>query len=154
MLTDDDSAFSISRLAQLFGVARDTVSKRIGLNGAKPAGKKAGYPVYQLKDVAELKSAGNAEPSMLLPDNMEPKERRDWYASENDRLKFEKEEGGLVDKEAVRSEFATLGRALAETVQSFPDRMERDYGATPKEVERLVSLCDSLQSVIVEKFAE
>ncbi len=154
MRTDDDSSFSISRLAQLFGMARETVTKRIAQIGARPAGKKSGYPVYQLKDVADIKTFGATDPVGLSLDEMMPKERRDWYASENDRLKFEKEQGVLVDKEEAREDYAVLGRALTETVQSFPDRMERDFGATPKEVERLISLCDSLQTLIAENFSE
>ncbi len=50
--TDRAFQFNISQLADIFGIDRKTVRKRLKYVGLKPSGKKSGTDVYTLSDAA------------------------------------------------------------------------------------------------------
>ena len=97
----DGDLWSISRLAESFGMARRTVSSR--LVGVEPAGERNGNPVYHIKDASKaLWQVNRAGGGTTLDLDQFPEARKAWYQSENERLKFEQNIGqphrGIKDK--------------------------------------------------------
>ena len=125
---------SVSQIASEFGMARATVAKRIEALGIRADGKRAGYPVYRLKDIVRV--AGDSGEGMgedVDPMRMRPTDRRAWFQSENERLKFEQEEGRLIPAGEVEAEMAEVAKIVTRALETLPDRLERDM-RTPAEV--------------------
>lgn len=99
-------SWSLNQLAREFGIARETVQRRLQDAGIKPAGERRGFPVYRVGESAKaiLNPPGTAGSMTNDPDRMSPKERADWYKSENDRIKFERESGLAVDTQQAREQ--------------------------------------------------
>ena len=136
---------SIARLAEEFGMARETVSKRLAQANVTPDGKRNGYPVYRLRDAcpallepAAYDEDGNPDPKTLPPDK-----RNAWYQSENRRLDLEMRSKQLIPAAEVEAELAEMARDIAQFLEVLPDQLERDAGLSP---EQIVALHDSIDS--------
>lgn len=132
---------SIARLAEEFGMARETVSKRLAQAQVQPDGKRNGYPVYRLRDAcpallepAAYDEDGNPDPSSLPPDK-----RNSWYQSEIRRLEVEMKCGELIPAGEVEIEMADLVKSLLQFTDTLGDSLERDCGLTPEQVEAVHS---------------
>jgi ParB-like chromosome segregation protein Spo0J len=148
--------WNITRLADAFGLHRDTVRKRLRDAGVVPAGNRSNANVYALKDAGpalfgEARPAGTADD----PDDLIPSERKDWYQSENLRVKLEKEMRLLVPVEEAHREMSALAKAVASGLDSLADMLERDAGLPPEAIELVEQTTDALreqmyQSIIIE----
>lgn len=80
---------NISQIAALSGVHRQTASAR--LNHLEPvAGNSSNLKLYALTDIlSEMMKA----PAPVENQEMLPQDRKAWYQSERERLKFEQEVG-------------------------------------------------------------
>ncbi|MBL4761538.1 MAG: DUF1441 family protein [Gammaproteobacteria bacterium] len=121
--------WSLSQLSRGFGIARETVSKRLTDANVKASGEKRGHPVFSVKDAASailLHGVGGSF-SFSNPETMAPSDRRHWYASENDRLKLEKEQGLLVSVDDVREQLVEIANISSNVLEILPDEIERDF---------------------------
>lgn len=142
----DAFQWSISQIARAFGMDRKTVSRRLEDAGVAPAGKKGGYATYALKDAGPALFAQTTVPGFVFdPESMMPKDRKDWYQSENERLKFEREMQKLVEAHEVRRELSQMAKAVANTMDAIPDLLERDCGLDPDSLDRVQVSLDGLR---------
>lgn len=137
--------WNITRIADAFGLNRGTVRGRLRAAGVLPAGQRNGISVYSLKDVgpalfAEVSIAGGTD-----PDELPPKDRKDWYQSENERVKLEKEMRSLVPVEEVHREMSRLAKSVASALDSLPDMLERDAGLPPDAIDLVEGITDTLR---------
>ena len=135
---------SISRLAGEFGMARETVSKRLRQAGIKPDGKRDGYAVYRLRDAAPalIDSAPTDEQGEVNPDRLSPEKRRAWYQSERERTELEAKAGRLIPAVAHEAEVVRILGIVVQTFETLPDILERDEGLEPHLVERVQVVLD------------
>lgn len=128
---NDANLLSINRLSQLTGMARETIARKI--QSVRPAGNRAGHPVYHLRDVGPA-LYGDALPAAATDPNELPANERDrWYASELKRLEYEQELGQLLQAEEVRSVWADALKAIMLALDTLTDVVERDAGLTPEQ---------------------
>lgn len=153
---DDAYNWSIKRIAEAFGLARETVTSRIKKAHIQPAGKKSGHPVYALKDVGPVLFISEAVPVTELhnPDLMHPKDRLDWFKSENERLKFHVNEGDLVEAQDSARAMSDLAKALIQKLETLPDVLERDCGIPPEALDRVVHTVDDLRDQMAMSILE
>lgn len=130
---------SVRRLAEETGMARETVQKRISEFRVQPCGSRNGHPVYRLRDVcpALFGSPEFTEGGPVDPAKLKPQDRRAWFQSENERLKFEQETGQLILAAEVQSEMGTLAKIVVRALETLPDTVERDLRCGPEVVEYL-----------------
>ena len=149
----DANHFSISRLAVMFGHTRETIGRKLKETGVKPCGKHNGYPIYNLRDVAEFTGgsyvADQTPFDQCDPDKLPPKDRDSWYSSENKRLNFQEKEGSLLDKNAVQETVAEVFKKVALTFDTLADVMERDVGVTPEQIDKINEVCDNIREELV-----
>lgn len=128
---------SISQIAEEFGMSRATVARRIEQAGIKNEGKRAGYPVYRVRDIvaAIAPSPANGAGEEFDPAKLLPSDRRAWYQSENERLKAEGEMGRLIPAGEVEAEMALVLSIVRRHQATFADRIERDLRPGPEVVE-------------------
>lgn len=148
-------ALSIRRMSEEFGMARETIQKRITEAGVRPVGTRSGHPVYRLRDICpvvfgtvQIDGEGHVDPTKL-----KPSERRAWYQSENERLKFEQETGQLILAAEVHAEFAAAAKIVVRELETLPDRAERDLRCGAEVVEYLQAEVRNIRTEIAKHMA-
>jgi hypothetical protein len=144
---------SISTLAAEFGMTRETVSKRLADASSVPSGKRGGYPVYRLKDVYPY-LVGAQIAAGEDPQNLDPYRRQAHYKAELDRLKLEQETRELIPRLEVEQEQARILRVVAQTLDTLPDVVERDCGASAAQIQRLERAIDECREALYTELAD
>jgi hypothetical protein len=140
-------SWSLNQLSREFGIARETVQRRLHDAGIKPAGERRGFPVYRVGESAKaiLNPPGSVGSATNDPDRMSPKERADWYKSENDRIKFERESGLAVDTYQAREQMAVIAKTGLQVLETLPDILERDFNLDAKVITNVEEKIDALR---------
>lgn len=139
-LTDGVMSFSLRRLADELGMDRDTLRKRIAAYGVKPAARRAGHPVYRLRDVIPAlysRPDDGDKAGHLDPSKMTPTDRKAHYQAENERLKFLAECGQLVLAPQAKDELAFVAKTVSRFHRTLADTFERDTRCPPEYTEAL-----------------
>lgn len=153
------SGYSISRLADEFRMDRKTVANRIRDAGVSPAGKSGGYPVYHLADVAlaivapEL-AAGAGVPGVIDPRDLPPKDRKDFYQSEQARLQVETTMGALVPALEVEAQLAEIVKTAVQFLETLPDVLERKLSLSADQVIKVQERCDHVRQQMYDKIMQ
>ena len=141
---------NVSQLAALSGVHRQTVASRIK-NVRTAGGHESNLKLYKLTDIlAELMKL----PPPVAEGEMDPHDRKAWYQSERERLKFEQEVGELIPASDVAREFAEMAKAMVQVLETLPDILERDCALEPSVVVRVQSIIDDLRDEIARRVAD
>lgn len=124
---------NINQISELVGMHRQTVSQRVA--GLTPSiGSNQKLKLYSLSDLLRL---GLQEKMTADVDSMSPVDRKAFYQSENERLKFEEKTGELIPANEVALEMGTMAKAIVQTLETLPDILERDCGLQPKDLIRV-----------------
>ena len=144
---------SISRLATEFGMARETVAKRLRSAGIQADGKKDGYPVYRLRDAAPalIEAAPTDEAGDVDPDKLPPEKRRAWFQSERERMEVEAKAGKLIPALEHERDRARLVGMVVQAFETLPDVLERDEGLQPHQVERVQQVLDGVRAKLYDR---
>ncbi|MFY0992719.1 DUF1441 family protein [Halomonas sp. C05BenzN] len=152
--------WSINRIAEAIGRDRRTVARVIRDSSIPPAGTLRGNPVYRLADVVDAITARQGE-ATGAPDvgDMHPQDRKAWYQSENERIKLERELRNLVPAEEVQQEMSRLAKAVASSLDSLADMLERDAGLPHEAIDLVEQTTDALreqmyQAIINDDYTE
>lgn len=148
----DAYAYNISRLAEAFCLDRKTVRKRLNQAMVRPSGKRNGQPVYALVDVGPALFGATETPKSEKnnPDSMDPKARKEWFQSENERLKFQQNVGELIPEPAYRDDLALVFKLIVAFFESLPDKMERQRTFTPAQLQALENVTDAMRAQLYE----
>ena len=144
---------SLREIAEETGLDRDTVQKRITAANVVPSGKRGRFPVWRLRDVLKAVLLSNDD-GELDPDKLEPYKRQAHYKAELDRLKLEQETRELIPRIEVEQEQARILRNVAQTLDTLPDLVERDCGATPDQIKRIERAVDECRESLYVELAE
>ncbi|EPZ5128408.1 TPA: DUF1441 family protein [Klebsiella pneumoniae] len=140
---------NVTQLSDLLGMNRNMVARRLR-ETEMDGGNGENLKQYEL---------GKALRVLILPSvqengEMSPQDRKAWYQSENERLKFEKEERELIPADEVAREFSVLAKAVVQVLETLPDILERDCALTPSAVSRVQDVIDDLRDEMCRKVAE
>ncbi len=106
---------NISQLAALSGVHRQTAAARLQ-NLPVAGGHESNLKLYRVVDIV---SAFLALPPPVAEGEMDAHERKAWYQSERERLKFEQETAQLIPASDVRREFAIWAKAVVQVLETL-----------------------------------
>jgi len=142
---------SVSELSRELEVTRETVNKRLREYDIQPAGTRKGYPAYRLRDavracVSEIAEKSEVVPPELLP----PRARKDFYMSEDFRIKTEAAKKNLVSVEDARNEMAALIKPFVHTLDIIPDILERDCALPMTAVQVVIDRLDAVRDQLVD----
>ena len=153
---NDANTWNITRIAQAFGMGRDTVRRRLTTAQITPAKKIKGVPVYSLVDVGPALFANDTsvKPLHYKPEELPPKDRKDYYQSENERIKLEKAQGLLIPIDEVRKDKTILLKGIVGFFDGLPDLMERKHSWKAEELTRLVKESDSYRNILYEQLMD
>lgn len=143
--------WSVARIAEAFGLNRATVKKRLMDARIPVAGTVKNNPVYALRDVGPALFSNADEPdsdSIHDPSVMDPKSRKDWFQSENERVKLESTLRQLVPADEVHREMAMMAKSVLQVLDTWPDRLERDRGWSPDQLAEAQSMIDEMRDAL------
>lgn len=147
--------WNISQLATAFSLHRDTCRKRLNDAGVQPCGKRANAPLYHLHEAAEAIFAGTVvQGDQADPSKLDPKSRKEWFQSENERLKFQTSIKELIPTGEHRDNMAVTVKAVCSFFDSLPDKMERSRLFTPEQLEALEAECDKMRQQLYNELNE
>ncbi len=139
-------SWSLNQLSREFCIARETVQRRLREADVKPSGERRGYPVYPVGQAAKaILMPDSQSRGVNDPDSMTPKERADWFKSENDRIKFERESGISVVATEARTEMAKIAQTGLQVIETLPDVLERDFNLEPELIDDIERRIDALR---------
>jgi len=84
----------------------------------------------------------------IKPDDLKPFERRAHYQAEMEKLDLQSKCGELIPRIEVEQEMGRVAKVLTEFLETLPDIMERDTGATPKQIMKMEAAIDQLREQI------
>ena len=137
--------WNITRIADAFGLHRDTVRKRLRAAGVVPAGQRGSTSVYALEDVGPALYSDMIGAAGSDPDDLPPQDRKAWYQSETERVKLEQQLRLLVPVEEAHREMSRLAKAVASGLDSLADMLERDAGLAPESIQLVEQVTDALR---------
>lgn len=141
---------SLSFLAQLFGMTRHMVVKR--LRGCEPLRRVRNSPVYDLRDAAQYLVEPKIDIEELLktlkPDALPVRLQKDFWDAQLKRLKWRKEAGELWGTDQVRKVFGEVFKHIKTSIQLWADEVERLHGLTTDQRGVLTLSADALQDDI------
>jgi hypothetical protein len=153
----DAYSWNITRIAEAFDFSRDTVRKRLREAGIRPTGKRGGNPVYALADAARalFENESRAElPEFQNPEKMAPKDRKEWYQSENERVKFMTDAKQLIPEPEHRQDLYDAFSAVVSFFENIPDKMERTGLFSPEQLELLEAESDNFRNQLYVRVKE
>lgn len=143
---------SLSSLAQEFGIARETVSRRLSSANVQPADTSGPHPRYRLRDV--LPALTSDVDAQNDPQKLRPFERRAHYQAELEALTLAAKRGELVPSFEVEQRFGEMLKAVGEMLDTLPDVLERDCGAGPLLLARIEKRLDELREMLYATLTE
>jgi len=143
---------SLSSLAQEFGMARETVSRRISDGNVQPADNSGPHPRYRLRDV--IPALVGDEDGRIDPEKLRPFERRAHYQAELEALSLAAKRGQLVPAFEVEQRYAEIFKLIGEFHDTLPDVLERDCGASPMLLAKIEQRLDELRELMYSKLTE
>jgi phage terminase Nu1 subunit (DNA packaging protein) len=137
-------------LAAWFGVSVPTVDSwlRRGCPYSQ-RGDKGNPWVFDLMEVARWRFGHVATPGDdRSPEDLSPKERKDWYEGEKVRVGLEVEKGNLITLDEYRTEMARILKRVATTLETLPDTLERKCALAPEIVAKMQDELDKERSLL------
>lgn len=142
--------WSVNALATELRMDRRTVAKRLADAGVQPSGRRAGSPVYALRDAIaaalELPAPDGAGLSLEAERARLSKEQADHQALKNAQLR-----GELLERDEVETTWARMVLAAKERLRSIPATARvRIAGFTQKQAVTLRDLIDEALSELAD----
>jgi phage terminase Nu1 subunit (DNA packaging protein) len=128
-----------AEVAIFFDVALTTVNDWVK-KGCPVVQKGVGKGIPWLFDLLEVmlwKYGAQVRDDELSPEQMQPKERKDWYDSELKRTQLEQSQRKLIPAEEVEIAISTAFAVIAQHLRSMPDNLERKLGISPEIAESI-----------------
>jgi hypothetical protein len=85
------------------------------------------------------------------PDKLEPFKRKAHYQAELDKLKLQTERGELTPRIQTEEMLAHAFKILGHELETIPDILERDTGATPQQLVKIEAIVDEAREQIYER---
>ena len=151
-------SWSITKIAQAFQLNRMTVRKRLVESGINPVIIKGNSKLYSLADVGPALFGVTQLPGECggydSPDDMPPTDRKAWFQSETERLKFQRELKTLVPDDEVAREMSHIIKAVINPLDGITDTLERKADLSPKQATAVQAEVDAIRDQMYLKAVE
>lgn len=166
--TEEDKAIiydgaSVSQLGLIFEMDNRRVSERLAEAKLKPSGDRLGFPIYKIVDAAPFLlqqkiSETNFEETIkkMSPKDIPVALNKEYWAGQQNRLKFMEMQGDLWPTGRVIEMFAEAVKTMKMTIQLMLDRVERATELTDKQRDLIRRMTDGLltdlSKALIERF--
>ncbi len=142
---------NISQLAALSGVHRQTCCGKAAKSTRCRGACQSNLKLYRVVDIV---SAFLALPPPVAEGEMDAHERKAWYQSERERLKFEQETAQLIPASDVRRELPSGQKRSCRCLRHYRIFLNVICGLQPAAVSRVQSIIDDLRDQIALRVTE
>ncbi|POU02042.1 terminase [Escherichia sp. ESNIH1] len=132
---------NINQLAAMTDLHRQTVASRLS-NVPLAPGSNQKLKLYSVLDILTTLLVRADDPEQTDVNKLLPPDRKAWFQSERERLKFEQETAQLIPSSDVDREFSAMAKAVVQVLETLPDILERDCGLQPAAVARVQTVID------------
>lgn len=146
----ENLTLNINQLASVTGLHRQTISSRLASVRVAP-GSNAKLKLYSVVDILTELISRTADPETVDVDKLQPQDRKAWFQSERERLKFQIETAQLIPASDVRREFSAMAKAVVQVLETLPDVLERDCALSAQATHRVQSIIDDLRDQMAQK---
>lgn len=145
-----------SQVAEFFDVSTVTVDAWVRRGCPVVSRGEQGTPwTFDVLDVARWKFGGeSADGDREDPDSLSPQDRKAWYDSELKRRALQEGDRELIPIGEVERAVATTFNAIAQTLRSVPDLIERRTGASPDILVAFEEILDAAMSSLADHLSE
>ncbi|MBL5919760.1 DUF1441 family protein [Lelliottia amnigena] len=141
---------NINQLAAMTDLHRQTIASRLS-NVPLAPGSNPKLKLYSVLDILTVLLTRTADPEQIEIEKLQPQDRKAWFQSERERLKFEQETSQLISSSDVSREFSSIAKAVVQVLETLPDILERDCGLQPAAVARVQSVIDDLRDQMAQR---
>ena len=158
-MTEDAKTPAIRRankmgIAQFFGVSLPTVNS--WLNSGMPFVQKGDRGVSWEFDLAEVakwhfRSGVSSDGPAIDPETLPPGERKQWYEGEAKRRDLQIRDRELIESQELEQSLGVAYAAVAQSLLSLPDYLERRAGLSPEQAEIAEAAIHEVMDTLVER---
>lgn len=141
---------NINQLSAITDLHRQTVAARLS-NVPLAPGSNPKLKLYSVLDILITLLTRADDPAQINVDKMLPQDRKAWFQSERERLKFEQETSQLIPSSDVAREFSSMAKAVVQVLETLPDILERDCGLQPVAVARVQAIIDDIRDQMAQR---
>lgn len=141
---------NINQLAAVTDLHRQTVASRLA-NVPLAPGSNPKLKLFSVLDIITVLLTRSSDPAQMKVDEMVPTDRKAWFQSERERLKFQQEDNQLIPASDVTREFSSMAKAVVQVLETLPDILERDCGLQPAAVSRVQAVIDDLRDQMAQR---
>lgn len=147
---------TLSQIAQLFQTDAKTMPQR--MKGIVPAGRRAGYKVYDIREAASrlVKPGFEIEDFIrqMSPQEMHPLLLKEFWNGQRARHAFEKEQGNYWPTEDVVELFGVLSQGVRQTMILITDDIDREESLTAGQRKVFRRITDAAIATLNEKLTD
>jgi len=110
-----------------------TISRRLKAAGIAPTKRKGRRDLYRLSDLMHAAFLTNNDGSFNAS-GLDPFRARAFFQAESEKLKLQERARELIPRLEVEQELGRVAKIVTECLETLPDKLERDAGATPKQI--------------------
>ena len=137
-------------VADFFGVAMASVDGWIRRGCPVHTTRRARYAFgLRSSSLGGWRFGGKRIEADISPEDMTPKERRDWYEGEKVRIALEIDKGNLITLDQYREEMARILKQLANALETLPDTLERKCALSGAVVDAIQTEMDKERTALV-----
>lgn len=156
VITDIHGGVTITFLAQVFGMAKHTVRKRLA--DLPPMRRSRNAPIYNFVQACSFLVEPKVDIKEYLktirPSELPPALHKDFWDAMNKHLKWSEAAGDLWHTEDVMGVFGEVFKLVKTTSQLWVDNLERIRELTPDQRDALVRAVDGLQDDVYRALVE
>lgn len=153
---------NMSQLCQLFKMDHRTLVAKMEQGEVKPSGRRGGYPVYFVHEVAPwvIKPAYDVEEHLkrMNPADLPKMLHKEFWAGQRARQEYELREGNLWPTEVVYEKVGELVKLVKMSTNLMADAVERQTQLTDRQRSLIKSMCDGmlreLSQAVLKHFKE
>lgn len=109
---------NITQLAAITDLHRQTVASKLA--NVQPApGSNPKLKLYAITDILRELLTSTTPSELVDVDKMLPPDRKAWFQSERERLKFQQETGELIPASEVTREFSSMAKAMVQVLETL-----------------------------------
>lgn len=147
---------SATFLAEVFHVSPHVVRRKI--NALKPVGERGGDPIYDLAEAAQYLVKPRVDLAEYIK-NLRPQDapvalQKQFWDSQNGRLKYMQEAGELWHTFRVQTAVVDILKVVRQQVRLFSDTVERKTELTEKQRALILGMSDGLLNDMYKAIAE
>lgn len=144
----DDLLWTATRYSDVLKLDRRVVAQALE---TAPSQERNGVRVWHVRDAFRaIATEVGGSAKKLNPDDMEPKDQLDHWKAANEKLKFAENIGKVVPAAHIERTLGAAFKALAQTLDSLPDALERDCGLPPLAVTAVQQAVDGARNQLYD----